>query len=68
MINNIKNRLEMVINLTNATPPQTQEIFSLYKQLLNPQFFGCATCPASVRQAHSNIKEYYINNYGNKKR
>lgn len=60
----MKERLEAVIKLTTTNGAQTQEIFNLYKQLVNPQFLGCARCRASVRQAHQGLKVYYKQNYG----
>ena len=63
-----KTRLEAVVKLTSSTPQQTQEIFKLYRELMNPQFVGCATCSASVKQAFTNIKQYYQTNYGKTKK
>ncbi len=64
MEDKIKTRLEAVKNLAKATPQQTQEIFNLYRELMNPQFIGCSTCSASVQQAFKNIKVYYNKHYG----
>ena len=66
MKDKIKERLEGVIKLTKASGPQIQEIFNLYKELMNSKFVGCSSCPSSVRQAHTNIKQYYQTHYGKK--
>ena len=67
MEDKIKIRLEAVKDLTKATPQQIQKIFILYRELMNPKFVGCSTCTASVKQAFTNIKQYYQTNYENKK-
>lgn len=52
--------LETVVHFKKrVTGGQIDQIYNVYRRLLNPKASGCATCASQVRHAHQSCVQLY---------
>ena len=55
--------LKQLAGLTNANQSDKEKIVKTYRAIFGDDIYICLKCPATIRQAHKRLKEYYAQNY-----